>query len=93
MFHQLAFAAGKAAAVIVKGADSTLTGTLVLADLARAVVTGQALKATLQLRSGLGKKAPPGGLTLNFPDDEPVGAGVGLGEEPTCGWSDGQALA
>jgi hypothetical protein len=48
--------------------------TLVLVDLARAVPAGASVKLTVGLRSGQGKNAPPGGLSLNFPDVEPLGA-------------------
>jgi hypothetical protein len=48
--------------------------TLILADLARAAVTGETVKLTARLHSPLGAKLPPGGLALPFPDVEPVGA-------------------
>ncbi len=47
---------------------------LALVDLQRALNPGETVKLTVRLRSPLGAKAPPGGLTLPLPDAEVVGA-------------------
>ncbi len=50
------------------------TALLVIAEPQRALTPGTSVRLTVRLHSPLGKGAPPAGVTLPFPDVEPVGA-------------------
>jgi hypothetical protein len=50
--------------------------TLIHLDLARAVAAGETVTLTLRLHSAVARKVPAGGLVVNFPDVEPLGASL-----------------